>query len=92
MFLSISSFTDKRSDDILEDNLPKNNKTVTSPSTNGHITPGRRKSASSLLVENGTGTNGNSVDGGLKAPIAQDEDLDLSNCNEDDDHGTNFDS
>ena len=81
MSLSISSFTDKRSDDILEDNIQRNNKsstTVTTPSTNGH-NPGRRKSTSGLIE------NGNS-DGGL-APIAQDEDLD-SNCNEDDDNGT----
>ena len=78
---SISSLTDKRSDDILEDNIQRNNKSstsVTSPSTNGH-NPSRRKSASGLIE------NGNS-DGGL-APIAQDEDLD-SNCNEDDEHGT----
>ena len=84
--LSIFSFTDKRSDDILEDNIQRNNKssstttaTVTSPAANGHHNPGRRKSASGLVE------NGNS-DGGL-APIAQDEDLD-SNCNEDDEHGT----
>ena len=85
--LSVSSFADKRSDDILEDNIQRNNK-VTSPSaasTNGHNhNPGRRKSASGL-IENGNSEGG----GGLKAPIAQDEDLD-SNCNEDDDHGNHI--
>ena len=63
MSLSISSFTDKRSDDILEDNIQRNNKsstTVTSPSTNGH-NPGRRKSASNLIE------NGNSAGAPIKS-------------------------